>query len=88
MLRPGGLMIFQSYLGGIDHRFHIGYLPACAAQLSGAGMTLLDVYAFQQSIGIKLFVAVNGKEVIPRGALTRFHGRAAVAEPIERIFQA
>ena len=86
MLKVGGLLILQSYMGGVDHRAHTGYLEACRVQLRRAGMTLLDVYAFQETLGIKLFVAVKGAEIIPRGRLTKFHGRSGVSEPIDHLF--
>jgi hypothetical protein len=85
LLRDGGLLIHQSYYGGFDHRHHTGFLPACERQLREAGLSLLDVYAYRISTGIKLMAAVKGNLPFARGELTMFHGRSMIDEPVERV---
>jgi hypothetical protein len=87
-LKAGGLLIVQSFNGGVDTAYEPHYLGACQLQLHRAGLSLLEVHRFKYSRGIMLYTAVKGA---PQRAsvrpLSAFHGRAP-KEPIERIFPA
>lgn len=84
-LKPGGLLLVQSYYGGVEMKDHQDYIRACESQLSRAGMTLMDVYCFSRTTGVKFFAAIKGKP-IQRGELARFHGRARSNEAIMRVY--
>lgn len=86
LLRPGGLLLVQSFCGGVDHRFHDAYLAACARQLKRHGLTLLDVHSFEHTVGIKMFAAVREARDWPRHELRHFHGRAGTQEAAVRIW--
>lgn len=87
-LSPGGLFIVQSYCGGLDAGANKHYLPACDRQLLSLGLSLLEVWRFCETTGVMLYVAqkVGGSRPEMRAPLTQFHGRAASAEAIERIW--
>lgn len=78
-LRPGGLMIVQSYYGGFDVLDHRYYMWACDRQLTARGMTLIEAYRFAASTGVMLYVVAMGDHgglpLFP--PITLFHGRAA-----------
>lgn len=87
LLRAGGLLIVQSYCGGVDAVYNESFLPAGQRQLSDLGLDLLEVHRFAKTTGVNLIVAQvrGGRPLTPTGALTRFHGRAA-PEAVERIW--
>lgn len=76
-IRPGGLMIVQSYAGGLDALDNRYYLWACDRQLATAGMKLIEVYRFAKTTGVMLYVISKGDSyplpLFP--PITRFHGR-------------
>jgi hypothetical protein len=88
LLRPGGLLIVQSYGYGIDVRYHADFLPAMNRQLAGSRGALLEAYRFTRTTGINLFVAQKRGGVRPslRAPLTCIHGRAAETEPVEQTW--
>jgi hypothetical protein len=87
-LKAGGLLLVQSYYGGVDTAYEPHYLGACQLQLHRAGLSLLEVHRFKHSRGVTLYTAVKGPtQQASVRPLSAFHGRAA-KEPIERIFPA
>jgi hypothetical protein len=87
-LKPGGLLIIQSYCGGIDTDANPNYLAACGRQLATHGIHLMEVHRFEETHGVMLYTAVKGRQVVaPAQKISQFHGRAA-PEPTERIFAA
>jgi SAM-dependent methyltransferase len=84
-LRPGGLLIVQSYAYGIDVAYHQHFLPAMHRQLRSIGMELSECYRFQQTTGVNLFIGRRPGGCLPSLAtpITRIHGRAAAQEPVE-----
>ncbi len=87
-LKEEGLLIIQSYCGGIDTDANPDYLAACRRQLGEHGMYLMEVHRFKQTHGVMLYTAVKGKHTAaPAQKISGFHGRAA-PEPTERIFAA
>jgi len=85
LLAENGLLIMQSYYGGVDHTYEKGFLPACEWRLRRLGLRLLDVYSFEREIGIKLFAAVKGGDW-QRNEISNFHGRSKIKENAVRIF--
>jgi hypothetical protein len=87
-LKAGGLLLVQSYYGGVDAAYEPHYLGACQLQLHRAGLSLLEVHRFKHSRGVMLYTAVKATpqhaSVLP---ISAFHGRAP-KEPVERIFPA
>ena len=84
-LRRRGVLIVQSYCGGLDILSHRYYLWACDRQLSKARIRLCEVYRFSQTTGVCLYVATRGNRDMPLSThLTIFHGRAQ-PEPLECI---
>jgi hypothetical protein len=87
-LKAGGLLLVQSYYGGVDTAHEPHYLGACQLQLHRAGLSLLEVHRFKHSRGVMLYTAVKGApqraRLVP---LSAFHGRAP-KEPVERLFPA
>lgn len=76
-VKPGGLVIIQSYYGGLDTLIHRYYLWACDRQLAAAGLELRELYRFRTTIGVCLYVATRGPRALPLASpLTLFHGRA------------
>ena len=76
-VRPGGLVIIQSYYGGLDILVHRYYLWACDRQLAAAGLQLRELYRFRTTVGVCLYVATRGSRALPLASpLTLFHGRA------------
>lgn len=85
MLNPGGLLLIQSYYGGVEIVHHEDYISACVRQLARHGVTLLDVFCFEKTTGIKLFAAVKGHRY-DRDPISTFHGRANNKETIIRVY--
>lgn len=87
LLRPGGLMIVQSYAFGIDAVYHKYFLPAMHRQLEAAGIELLEVHRFQRTTGVNLIAAQKrgGHRPPMEAPISRFHARAT-PEPVERIW--
>lgn len=87
-LPAGGLFIAQSYCGSLDALGNRFYLPACDRQLLSLGIELLEIWRFTETVGVMLYVAQKrgGRRPRMQAPLTRFHGRAEKAEPIEQIF--
>jgi len=87
-LRPGGLLIVQSYAFGINAQRNRNFLPAAARQLSENGMTLIEAHSWVPYRSINLFVGrMNGGPALDLGpALTTFHGRGEPKQPIERTW--
>lgn len=76
-VRPGGMVIIQSYYGGLDVLAHRYYLWACDRQLAEAGLQMRELYRFRTTPGVCLYVATRGERELPlRPQLTIFHGRA------------
>jgi SAM-dependent methyltransferase len=85
-LRPGGLLIVQSYCGGIDAGHNANYVDACIAQLGRHDFHLMEVHRFRPSIGIMLYCAVKAeRRRAPDAPMAAFHGRAELEE-VERIY--
>lgn len=85
-LRPGGLLIVQSYCGGIDARHNADYVTACIIQLGKHDLHLMEVHRFRPSVGIMLDCAVKAEQrTAPDAPIASFHGRAA-PEEVERIY--
>jgi hypothetical protein len=85
---PDGLLIVQSYCGGIDTDANPNYLNACRRQLLRNGLQLLEVHRFEKTPGIMLYTAVKGHpRAAPADKLSQFHGRAE-PDHTKRIFAA
>lgn len=85
-VRPGGMIIFQHYRGGVSLDSNPHYVEDVASQFSQRGATLLEVFAFRKSPGNILVVASKENEIdaaqsmkriLQRPPLTVFHGRFA-----------
>lgn len=78
-VKPGGLMIVQSYAGGCDVTDNRYFVGACERQLASIGMSLIELYQRTPSTGVLLYVIAKGDPgplpLFP--PLTSFHGRAA-----------
>jgi hypothetical protein len=85
-LKVDGILLVQSYYGGIDTAYEPHFLGACQLQLHKAGLSLLEVHRFEYFRGVALYTAVKGPPRLPPiKSLSQFHGRAK-AERVERIF--
>jgi hypothetical protein len=81
ILRPGGLLLVQSYRGGPP----LGrpeFLESAKRQLSQNGLHLIEVHYFVESSGIKLMAALKATEseaidfaATLTSGITTFHGR-------------
>jgi hypothetical protein len=87
-LTPGGLMIVQSIGYSLDAVGHPQYIPACQRQLAENGFDLIELWRFQKTVGVMLYVAQKrgGQRPPLQAPLTAFHSRAAAREPIERLY--
>jgi hypothetical protein len=84
-LRPGGLLVIQSFYSGVDCDVSRKFIPCCDAQLQAAGLQLVEHYRFRHSHGINLFVIANGEVAFPLDSeISIFHGRGLV-EPAEAV---
>lgn len=87
-INDGGLLLIQSYCGGIDHDYNANYLAACQRQLAEHDLYLLEVHRFTSTHGVMLYAAIKGKrQRAPAEPISQFHGRAT-PEPVERVFAA
>ena len=84
-LRPGGLLIIQSFYSGVDCDVSPDYIPSCDAQLRAIGLDLVEHYRFSYSHGINLFVITKGDAGFTLDCdISIFHGRGLI-EPAEAI---
>jgi hypothetical protein len=83
-VRPGGLIMFQHYRGGVDISFNSHYLESVRKQFAEHRTALLEAYCFRQAPSVLLNVAFKGDEKAARvfGETIRrnpeifsFHGR-------------
>ncbi len=88
-VKPGGLIIFQHYRGGVDLTYNRHYLPLVRKQMREYGMELIEVHYFANSPAIQLLVAVKGdlqtgirflKSLQGRPEIRTFHGRYPLPE--------
>jgi len=87
-IKDGGLLLIQSYCGGIDTDYNASYLAACQRQLASHDLHLVEIHRFKETHGVMLYAATKGRRQLPPGEpIAQFHGRAA-SEPVERIFAA
>jgi len=88
VVSPGGLLINQSYAYSLDAKHHVRYLDALRLQMRRHSFQLLEVYRFTETVGVMLYVAQRsaGAPISFGPPLTKFHGRAEVREPIQRIY--
>jgi hypothetical protein len=98
-VRPGGLVIFQHYRGGVYSDANPHYLKAVQVQLAENGATLLEAYAFRKSPPHMLLVAYRGdaeqalefarQQLSDRPCIRTFHGRypdEAIKTDVVKIF--
>jgi SAM-dependent methyltransferase len=82
-LKPGGLLVVQSYCSSIDVGYNRNYLAACQAQLIKHDLHLMEVHRFKKNAGVMLYTAVRGeRRVAPAQSISRFHGRGKREEPL------
>lgn len=88
-VKPGGLVIFQHYRGGVDITYNLHYLPLVRKQLESRGAELLEVYYFAKSPAIQLIVGMKAGQTTAREFLRSnqenpeirtFHGRYPYAD--------
>lgn len=78
-LRPGGILIIQSFYSGVDCDVSPEFIPSCDAQLQAAGLDLAEQYRFAHWHGINLFVIAKGDVGFPLDCeISIFHGRGLV----------
>jgi len=88
LLNKGGFLIVQSIGFGIDALRNPYFLPAIERQLSAHKIELLEVYRWQNSGGVNLYVGrAKGGSPLTFGAPIRFfHGRGEPHQPATRIW--
>jgi hypothetical protein len=92
-LVDGGVVIIQSYYGGLDPMSNPGYIKAWKDFLAQHGIQLLEAYCFTASAAVTLWVGIKAtseagrraveafsKDQANREALTLFHGRAQLED--------
>src|SRR5262249_2757293 len=84
-IKKGGLLLIQSYCGGVDTTPHVNDLETCRLQLERAGFHLVEVHRYAHTRGVMLYAAVRGKGKQGDEPIAMFHGRGD-PEPIERIY--
>lgn len=87
-LKPGGLLIVQSYTGGPDVTCNPQYFKACQRQMSRNEIDLFEVWCFARTPTIILYVMRKrgGAADFQLGApLTSFHGRAQLHDHAVRV---
>ncbi|NLI92232.1 MAG: hypothetical protein GX434_08535 [Peptococcaceae bacterium] len=60
LLAPGGLLILQSYCGGITYNQNPHCIGLIEKQLASVGIILLDLYYWKESPGISLLIGYKG----------------------------
>jgi hypothetical protein len=83
LISPGGLLLIQSYRGGVDIKENRHYPGMIEEQMAKNDLALLEIHYFRQSPGIVLIAAAAGlghqqqwRERLDRAApITEFHGR-------------
>jgi hypothetical protein len=88
-LEEGGILIMQSYCGSINPSSykHKNYLPALENQLKKHGLMLSELYRFNRTKGVMLYVITkDAKPLVANKPITYFHGRSELAERAEQIW--
>lgn len=94
MLKEGGLLIVQSYYGGVHIEIDDAYVGAMQRQLTAHGLALVEIWSFVEWPGIALYVAVKGdaaayvRTLQERPHLTEFFSRAEVEKRVHRVYVA
>lgn len=87
-LRPGGVLIVQSYYGGVATTDHPRFLDAAERQLASRGIDFLEGFRFEETPAVNLFVGQKrgGKRPSMLSPIGNFHGRAAKQERVVRTW--
>lgn len=87
-LRPGGLLIVQSYYGGVDTTSHFHFLSAVERQLGSKGIEFLEGFRLEETPAVNLFVGQKrgGKRPQMTSPIRHFHGRAEKQERVVRTW--
>jgi len=93
MAKPNGLIIIQSYYGGIDVISRKSYVEAINRAFAKANIILLDFFCFESEPGVQLIVGFAGgkkqalefyKNIV--ASITTFHGRAKLEGKIKHVY--
>ena len=76
-IKPGGLLIFQHYYGGVNPIRFKNYFPYLKKKFEDMGLTLIDIYVYRLNMEISLIAACKGKSIPFLGPeIDNFHGRS------------
>jgi hypothetical protein len=85
-LKRGGLLIIQSYCGGIDTGYNPDYLAACKRQLDSHGLHLIEVHRFEHAWRHALHrIEKNADELRQSKSCRGFTAAARVSRPSESL---
>lgn len=94
-LRPGGLLVKLSYLGGPDVARSSTFLPSLVKQCRDEGLELVELYHLRNAPGVHLMIVYRGERsealryaegLADRPPITLIHGRSGLGSRARRTY--